>query len=299
MNENKTTALPYIIQGDNIIVVLDNKSHSFSKTHIAYDRLKSAIKDNDWQLVRDFIDPKKVIVDYGNKNISIQGDKFFWKDIEMHNTLTNQLIRMFQQGFSVEPLVNFMENLMSNPSKRAVDELYGFLEKGKLPITPDGYFLAYKKVNASYLDVHSGTVPNKLADAFTKEELDTMPIQCGNSVTVSVVDDTTVIEMARNFVDDDKNRTCSAGLHFASEDYLANFVGERIMILKINPRDVVAIPADYNSSKGRTCRYEVVGEVADFYKPSASIAETVDTTYVGKTEELLGQILEELKANKA
>ena len=33
------------------------------------------------------------------------------------------------------------------------------------------------------------------------------------------------------------------------------------MILKINPRDVVSIPTDYNDSKGRCCRYEVIGEV--------------------------------------
>ena len=33
------------------------------------------------------------------------------------------------------------------------------------------------------------------------------------------------------------------------------------MILKINPADVVAIPKDYNNTKGRTCRYEVIGEL--------------------------------------
>jgi hypothetical protein len=33
------------------------------------------------------------------------------------------------------------------------------------------------------------------------------------------------------------------------------------MIVKVNPRDVVSIPSDYNDSKGRTCRYEVVGEL--------------------------------------
>ena len=35
----------------------------------------------------------------------------------------------------------------------------------------------------------------------------------------------------------------------------------RTMILKINPADVVSIPTDYNNSKGRTCRYEVIGEL--------------------------------------
>ena len=33
------------------------------------------------------------------------------------------------------------------------------------------------------------------------------------------------------------------------------------MVLKINPRDVVSIPNDYNNQKGRCCRYEVIDEV--------------------------------------
>ena len=69
------------------------------------------------------------------------------------------------------------------------------------------------------------------------------------------------VEMERNRVDDDKDNTCSKGLHFCSLDYLNHFGGERIVILKINPRDVVSIPNDYNDSKGRACRYEIVDEI--------------------------------------
>lgn len=32
-------------------------------------------------------------------------------------------------------------------------------------------------------------------------------------------------------------------------------------MVKINPRDVVAIPSDYNNAKGRTCKYHVVKEL--------------------------------------
>jgi len=42
---------------------------------------------------------------------------------------------------------------------------------------------------------------------------------------------------------------------------LNHFGGERIVIVKINPADVVSIPSDYNDAKGRTCRYEVIGEL--------------------------------------
>jgi hypothetical protein len=125
---------------------------------------------------------------------------------------------------------------MQNPSKRAVEELYGFLEKGNLPLTPDGHFLAYKKVRQDFKDCHTGTMDNSVGQ---------------------------VVEMERNAVDDDQNRTCSAGLHFCSKEYLPHFGGHdaRTVILKINPRDVVSIPTDYNNAKGRACRYEVIGEL--------------------------------------
>jgi hypothetical protein len=227
-------SFPYLIQGNNIVVVINNQPHTISKTHITYQKVLDAIKANDWTTVQDIIEPKKVVLNYGQGNVSIQGEDLFWKGNKMHNALTNRMIQMLQEGFPVEPLVFFMENLMQNPSKRAVDELYGFLEKNNLPITPDGYFLAYKKVREDYMDVHSGTFNNSVG---------------------------MICEMERNQVDDDKNRTCSAGLHFCSQEYLDHFGGEHTMILKINPRDVVSIPTDYDFSKGRTCRYEVIGEL--------------------------------------
>ena len=225
---------PFLIQGDNVVVVIDNKPHTINKTHITYSKVVDAIKAGDWDAVKDAIEPKKVVLNYGKGNVSIQGETLFWKGKELHTTLAAKMIDMLREGFPIEPMVMFMDNLYQNPSKRAVDELYGFLEKGNLPITPDGHFLAYKKVRANYMDVHSGTMDNSV----------------GN-----------IVEMERYNVDDNKDNTCSTGLHFCSKDYLNNFGGERTVIVKINPRDVVSIPSDYNQTKGRACRYEVVGEI--------------------------------------
>jgi hypothetical protein len=225
---------PYLIQGNNVVVVIKNKPHTISKTHITYQKVVDAIKAADWQTVENIIDPKKVVLNYGNGNVAIQGDKLFWKGDEMHGAIVKRMVQMLQEGFPVEPLVNFMDNLMQNPSYRSVNELYGFLEKNNLPITPDGHFLAYKKVRDDYKDVYSGKFDNSVGQ---------------------------IVEMERNQVNDDARQTCSAGLHFCSEGYLRNFGGARVMILKINPRDVVSIPTDYDNSKGRACRYEVVGEV--------------------------------------
>jgi hypothetical protein len=70
-----------------------------------------------------------------------------------------------------------------------------------------------------------------------------------------------VVEMERHEVDDNRDVTCSTGLHFCGMSYLSCFGGDRTVIVKVNPADVVSIPSDYNDAKGRTCRYEVVGEL--------------------------------------
>jgi hypothetical protein len=121
-----------------------------------------------------------------------------------------------------------------------------------LPITPDGSFLAYKKIRQDYTDCHTGKMNNSVGQ---------------------------VVEMERNKVDDDQNQTCSTGLHFCSRDYLNHFGGERIVIVKINPRDVVSIPNDYNDSKGRACRYEVVDEI-DKDKADEAFAQSVQEAAV-------------------
>ncbi len=240
-------SFPYIVQGNNVTVVIGNKPHTISKTHITYQKVVDAIKAGDWETVQNIIEPKKVVLDYGQGRVSIKGETLYWDGEVFNGTLAVRMINMLQEGFTIEPLVKFMENLLENPSNRSVTELYAFLEKNSLPITPDGHFLAYKRVRDDYKDVHSGTMDNSPGK---------------------------IVEMPRNKVDDNQNNTCSHGLHFCSEGYLQHFGGARTVIVKINPRDVVSIPNDYNQTKGRTCRYEVIGEVginpddkAEFDKP--------------------------------
>ena len=227
---------PFIIQGNNVTVIIGSKPHTISKTHITYQKVVDAIKAEDWELVKNIIDPVKVVLNYGQGNISIQGEQLFWKGEPFAGTLATRMITMLQDGFTIDPMVKFMENLLKNPSKRSVDELYGFLEKNNLPLTPDGCFLAYKKVRNNFLDIHSGTMDNSPG---------------------------TIVEMERFKVDDNKDVTCSTGLHFCGMSYLPNFGGGdcRTVIVKINPADVVSIPSDYDGAKGRACRYEVIGEM--------------------------------------
>ena len=246
-------AVPYLIQGKNIILVIDGKSHTISKdTHIAYGKIVDALKAQDWDALRDCVEPKKAIVDFGKGYVSIVGGDVFWKGQPFHNALATRMIEMYQDGFPIDPMIRFMENLMNNPSKRSVDQVYGFLEKNKLPITEDGYFLAYKRVREDYKDIHSGTFDNSIGQ---------------------------VVSMDRNLVDDNPDSHCSTGLHFCSETYLGSFGNSHqpVMILKINPADVVSIPTDYDGAKGRCMKYEVVAQVNG--NPKDAFASVVDNEY--------------------
>lgn len=247
---------PYIIQGESLTIVIDGRSSTINReTHPKFDQVLDAIRSSDWDAVPDLVDLVSVIRDYTSENEDIEvrdGDVYF-QGRPFVNAISDRLLAMLEEDLPIEPLCNFLTNLKDNPSKRAVDELYGFLENNLLPLTPDGHFVAYKKVRENYMDIHSGTFDNSVGE---------------------------ICEMARNEVDEDKDRTCSSGLHFCSLDYLPSFggwSGSRVMLVKINPRDVVSIPSDYNNAKGRACRYEVIGEHTTDRKEDRDTTDAFDS----------------------
>ncbi len=181
----------------------------------------------------------------GNVSVTVEDGigmiKVFGQTYSLNDVITKRIVKMVGEGFSAQPLVNFLENLYNNPSKIAVDELFLFLDATDLPITTDGCFIAYKIVKEDFMDIYSGTMDNSVGK---------------------------IVEMPRFAVDDQRQNTCSAGLHFCSSEYLtkygsSNRDSDKCVLVKINPANVVSIPSDYNNAKGRTCKYEVVGVMSD------------------------------------
>jgi hypothetical protein len=240
MNTNNAVT---ITGSGKLTAIIDGTVYTVDTDHHNYQKALEAVRNSDWETFLESVDLARKVRDYThNTNVEIKDGMISWNGETIHNTLTKRVIEFMQKDLPFKPMLNFLCNLMDNPSKRAVDELYDFLEVGELPLTEDGHFLAFKNVRSDYKDIHSGTFDNSIGS---------------------------VCEMRRNQVDEDKDRTCSYGLHFCSIAYLPNFSdssGGHTMIVKINPKDVVAIPADYNNTKGRTCRYEVVGEYTENWR---------------------------------
>lgn len=248
MSNTTTQAAVTITGSGKVCAVINGQSYTIATDHPKYKQVIESIKQKDWNLFEKLVNISKQVENYAGVEVS-DGAIMFNGEL-IHNTLTKRIVNFMGQGLPFDPLLKFLGNLMKNPSKRATDELYDFLEAGELPITEDGCFLAFKNVRSDYKDIHSGTFDNSVGK---------------------------VCEMSRNRVCDNKDQTCSAGLHFCSIAYLPSFSdsnGGKTMILKINPADVVSIPADYNNTKGRCCKYEVVTEYKEDWRSKINRGES-------------------------
>jgi hypothetical protein len=239
-------AYPFILNGQNLSVYLKGNSYSINQTHPNFEKvvagLRKSLPEDDLIGLIQF--HKKELG--GVAGVEFRTDGMIYFDGKpMPDALIRRYRFMIKNKFPVEGFKKFILNLTENPSRDSREELYGFLEACSLPITDDGYFLAYKKVEKNYRDCYSGKMDNSVGKT---------------------------VEMPREKVNSNRHETCSTGLHVCSRNYLGTFGGCRIVVCKINPRDVVSVPVDYSNAKMRVCRYEVIDELkepADLIKDNA------------------------------
>lgn len=226
--------------GSNFITIIDDEGKTFNadSTHINFAQAREAIFKGEVERALELINIKRGVERYFQGVIRIENGKVMYKELVIDNGLTKRIVECMRDGNDFKHLVNFFENLMLNPSNRAVNELYGFLTHNDIEITEDGHFIAWKRVKSDYKDMYTGKMDNSPGK---------------------------VVEMPRNMVNENSNQTCSHGLHVAAKSYIPHYGGGKgaIISCKVHPRDVVSIPTDYNQSKMRCCRYEVLKDVTN------------------------------------
>lgn len=153
--------------------------------------------------------------------------------------LAEVLSDFVNNGDPVTPFVNFVKRLMKNPSMRSRNYFYDFMTKHGISITDEGMVRGYKAVTRNWRDIYTKKVDNSIG--------------------------VTVPELPRSEVDDDPEVGCSFGYHFGSINYVRNFAGQddRIILVDVDPEDIVCVPVDSNQQKVRCTKYTVVGEFTD------------------------------------
>lgn len=238
-------SVSYIGTDNSLTVVFSDlgKVYNVDNSSPNWDKILEKLENADYDGLEELLSVKKTVETFfaatSAEGVEVDDIGVKFNGAYVHNYLTGKILDFAKRGLPIKPLVKFFEKVMKNPSYRAVNELYKFLEHGLMPITPEGNFLGYKSVRKDYMDWYSNKFRNQVGDAPPP--------------------------MKRNEVCDDPEIGCSNGYHVGTLEYAKNFnSNNRVMIVEVDPADVVSVPHDCNHQKLRTIFYRVVGE---FEKP--------------------------------
>lgn len=230
-------ALNFTLTRETVTVYLDGEAYTVAKGQPNFDRLRTAVIQEEWHLVPDLVTPDKVVEVWAKDwfqdeegfvtqegSITFQGEK-------LPEGLCKRILDVAGQNKNPKGLLNFWRRLKRNPEKRSRDQLWDFLKHINIPVQDDGTFLTYKGVRRDFRDGHSGTIDNSPGKT---------------------------VRMDRSKISTDPNHTCHVGLHVGAFGYAGTF-SERTVIVRVDPEHVCCVPADYNGQKMRVCEYYVVG----------------------------------------
>lgn len=248
----------------SLAIFFDNgDSDTIPETHVSFKSIMGSLLDGTAtdETVRPLLEVMKTVATRMtslSERVSVDGKNVYFDGDPVDGEVMKVIKSSFEEGRDLDfkPLVNFLEKSKTNPSLKSLDDLYRWIKNGDLVIDPDGDIVAYKTVlikNGEPVSVHDGT-------AFVNGEEFTGHIP--NSPG-------TVISMARSQVNADEFTHCSYGLHAGTHAYAEEFASwqhrhgleTKLILVKINPRDVVAVPNDHSAAKMRVSRYVVLSMI--------------------------------------
>lgn len=222
-------------------------------TNSLFQTLKQTLQNKEFDRVPGLADRATKVTVVSRGKFNVQNGTVVIDGEDLPHALSEKLLELVDLGKPTQYLENFWDNLKDNPTESSRADLFEFLTHNSVPITPDGCFIVYKKVDNDFMDFYTHTIRNKPGD---------------------------VVEVARDSVDPLRDNVCSHGLHvaafkYANEDYHGG--QGKLLEIKVNPRDVVAVPPDYNAQKMRVCRYTVIKEVKNKFDGSTYEEPTENT----------------------
>ena len=264
----------YIVTSNAITVIWEGQPYTVNTDNPNYTGLKNALLNAEYDSIGRFLDIKKQIEDFSHGSVKVVAEKVYYGNYELKGFVIDKLLEFLRSGAKdAQPILNFIEKLMFNPSKNSVDQLYTFLSYKSLPLTETGNIIGYKGVDTDFYSKHG----NKNTIVITG------PVDANGRILNKIGE---TIEVARNSVDDNKDNHCSHGLHIGSYDYAKDWAGNdgHLMMVEFNPSDAVSVPTDCNFQKLRVSKYKVIGEV-----PFERIKETeapLNEPYYNTDEEI-------------
>ena len=232
---------PMTITEDAITVILNGVPKTAPKSSIYFEQIKQAIRRGTTVgELESLFNMAGVMNQFTEGDFQMEDNNVTYKGEPVPQCIAERLLYLMRERLPYAYVKNFWIRLYQNPSRRAQQELFKFLEHKGMCITPEGMVRAYKAVTADLMDKYSGTFNNHIgAD----------------------------LKMRRQAVCDDADIGCSYGFHVGSLEYVRGFAngygsegGDRIIIVEFDPADAVSVPKNCSYQKIRVCHYRVIEE---------------------------------------
>jgi len=276
------TTITVLLNGQHRTIQVKSKQQRNDVIKALEKFKKSRQTQEDLAILEAYLSPIKRItlstdsrfeLDESGNKLYLAGTK-----IPIEPGLASKILDFLDNRLPIEPLVKFWISCLKNPHFVAVQELFKFLENNNLPITDDGGFLGYKKLNFTG-DV---SLPDEFGELFVDptgvvrylngepasqdisvkylnfiSELNNPTMKDVWSGTISQkLGDIVKIERVK-LGEEERRNACGYGLHIGSFSY--NFDGNVRVLCKVFPEDVIA--CNPNERKLRTCKYQIVSFV--------------------------------------
>jgi len=244
----------YMVSEGTISVVFeDGEQKSLSRTHSHAQQLLDALHFGAGEPeIKDLFSKANAIKRYMSGNITVNEDgELLYKGAVVNHVVGQKIVQFMRDGLPYEPLVKFLDKLLENPSYKSIEQLYTFLVNQDIRLDAEGYLICYKAVRSDYMDKHTGTFDNHVGKR---------------------------PEIPRNWVDDNSGNACSRGLHVGSIAYVRGFAspGDCIVMVRVNPKDVVSVPSDCSCQKMRVCVYDVTKDMTGVIIPDVATSPLYD-----------------------
>ena len=223
----------------------DGRHFTVAPDHPAYNKIQFALQNEDFDEARLLSDVRNAVENFVSDpenpetGIKIEDGVFYYKNVEIKHPLVNRILEFMSRDIDPLYLIKFFENMMQNDSRHSINHVFLFLENEGMPLSTDGCFYGWKRVTNEWKDFFSNSVDNSI---------DGPPVE----------------RMERRDVDDNHTVLCSEGYHVGSVSFVSSFnrgTGH-VILVKVNPKDVISVPEYDGGDKLRCCFYEKIQEVS-------------------------------------
>jgi hypothetical protein len=238
-----------MISEQSITIMSDGSPLTISADSPNFRAVKERLLTANFENIEDLFSVKKSVENFVSGDLEILDDKVFYQGRELHNAAVDKLLQFIKEGLKDStPFINFLKKLFNNTSKNSIDQLWTFMDRKNLPLTPEGNVLGYKGVKADFWSVRGNTDTVVLQGKVNEKG------QIWNGVGE-------VIEIARHSVDDNKDHHCSTGVHIGSYDYARGWQEGKLLLVEFDPADAVSVPDHDGFRKLRVCKYKVIQDI--------------------------------------